>query len=684
MDVKKFYTDQERSDGVVIRARKKGIRIELIEPGEKIRTSPVLYIGAIGILFKDASKLRKRHLKLGVKYFFQYIAARMPAAGKRDSRDFSTLNFSDNWDSRVLTFTIAVTVHNQSAFEITRSINSIIGQTRKPDAIEVLDDGSTRPETIRALSKLKAEYPSIKFRRSKNRGVIASRNFLISICKTSHLLFCDPDDELNLTYLSSAEKIFQSDRTIEIVYPNVKVRTIGGEKNWITGPFDAKLLQLINTIPMSSVCSITFFRELNGYSHDFEDGYEDWDLWVRAALSGVRASRLNEYGYYYTEKKISRSSSAQRSATRLKEQIQERAFGQLCDVPQGFIGKTDIFIVAPWFIQGGGVDAVLDRLIQHYKKKKVTLVTTEGHPLHYVSAITKELREKIAVVERSDFKSDESFLFNLKKLSSNNSVIINLSAPWAFDNATRLADIAKHHFGFAFNEIGAERVLNCQGKLTEIWPVFRKLGNDLAHSKRIDTPIEIIHIGIPNKIMKNKQKVNRKRLVVGWLGRLSPEKDPYLFIELGKSVDPKEYVFRIAGDGPLREKVESRLIDAANISYSGFVKSAADFLRNLDILVITSEIEGIPLVAMEALKLGVYVVAPDVGGLPDLIKDKRDGLLYPRSKANAISALHQARKIILAGQAVPKLEDEFSETTMFAHIDSRINYYLKLEEKERS
>ena len=147
-----------------------------------------------------------------------------------------------------------------------RAIRSSLNQTRRPDVIEVLDDGSTNLQTLRALEKLRLENPSIKFLKSKNKGVVQARNQLISRCKTSHLLFLDPDDELLPDYLETAEAMFLGNRIIEIVYPDVIVRNQKKQSLWQTGPFDPTTLLILNTIPMSSVCSTNMLRELGGYS----------------------------------------------------------------------------------------------------------------------------------------------------------------------------------------------------------------------------------------------------------------------------------------------------------------------------------------------------------------------------------------------------------------------------------
>lgn len=146
---------------------------------------------------------------------------------------------------------------------------------------------------------------------SKNIGVIKGHNRIIEECETSHLVFFDPDDELMPEYLRGAEFLFLNNRALESVFPNILVPKGERLETWITGPFETKPLLSLNTIPMSAVCSMKLFKDLGGYSSDFDGGYEDWDFWVRAALSGAAAGHLNSIEFRYFSKELSRSSSAE-------------------------------------------------------------------------------------------------------------------------------------------------------------------------------------------------------------------------------------------------------------------------------------------------------------------------------------------------------------------------------------
>jgi glycosyltransferase involved in cell wall biosynthesis len=314
----------------------------------------------------------------------------------------------------------------------------------------------------------------------------------------------------------------------------------------------------------------------------------------------------------------------------------------------------------------------------------VALVTTERQPEEYTSAITDQLNKSILVIDRSRYANEKIFLNLLQSLASKHALIINLGSVWAFDNATLLSTFIKHHFAWVFNNLGIRRVFESPGPLTEVWPVYEGLISEFKDSNKKETSIALIYIGIQDRLKPKVKKLARKKLKVGWIGRLSPEKDPLKFIHTSKRCGKDEFEFTLAGDGPLRKYVLANSNKLKSFAYLGFVESSHSYIQDLDILVLTSSVEGIPLVAMEALQLGVYVIAPKIGGIPELITDKKDGLLYNGSENDLLRALEEARSIILAQQSYPKLDENFSEEKMFKLIDSRIAYYRKLPRIERA
>ncbi len=152
---------------------------------------------------------------------------------------------------------------------------------------------------------------------------------------------------------------------------------------------------------------------------------------------------------------------------------------------------------------------------------------------------------------------------------------------------------------------------------------------------------------------KEEDPPGGKGLVVGWAGRLVPVKDPFLFAEVAGLLARRfpGTRFPAAGGGPLLQEV--RPIPSP-VEWLGHVEDMPSFLAGLDLLVLTSRNEGLPLAAVEAMAAGVPVVAPPVGGVPDLLEKGCGGLVAASRKPEdlagaAASLLGDREALALAG-----------------------------------
>ena len=97
----------------------------------------------------------------------------------------------------------------------------------------------------------------------------------------------------------------------------------------------------------------------------------------------------------------------------------------------------------------------------------------------------------------------------------------------------------------------------------------------------------------------------------------------------------------LIGDGPDRHKVE-RLIDRLdlrrNIMMMGYRNDVPDLLRCADMLVLCSETESAPLTLLEAMSSGLPVIATNVGGVPEIVRDGVNGYLVPIKHPEDIAA----------------------------------------------
>lgn len=131
--------------------------------------------------------------------------------------------------------------------------------------------------------------------------------------------------------------------------------------------------------------------------------------------------------------------------------------------------------------------------------------------------------------------------------------------------------------------------------------------------------------------------------LVGIVGRLFPIKNHRLFLDAAALMARQELAARfvIVGDGALRPEMEqyAQALDIADrVIFTGWRHDLPRIYVDLDVLAVTSNNEGTPVSAIEAMAAGCPVVATRVGGLPDLIDDGESGYLVPPGDAQAVSA----------------------------------------------
>jgi glycosyltransferase involved in cell wall biosynthesis len=98
--------------------------------------------------------------------------------------------------------------------------------------------------------------------------------------------------------------------------------------------------------------------------------------------------------------------------------------------------------------------------------------------------------------------------------------------------------------------------------------------------------------------------------------------------------------FFAAGQGPRRDEVErwhASYAFGSAFTLLGYRDDTANLLAAADVFVQASTSEGLPVAVMEALALGVPVVATRVGGVPEIVRTGVEGLLVPASDPTALA-----------------------------------------------
>ena len=148
---------------------------------------------------------------------------------------------------------------------------------------------------------------------------------------------------------------------------------------------------------------------------------------------------------------------------------------------------------------------------------------------------------------------------------------------------------------------------------------------------------------VPAASLRAELGLDASALLVGFAGRLSPEKGPELFLRCAANILKAwpEAHFAVVGDGPLRAELDRQAERLGLVGHVHFTGLCADMPRiypQFDVLVSSSHSEAMPLAVMEAMASAVPVVATKVGGITDLVEQGGTGWLVGARDAEGLAA----------------------------------------------
>ncbi|MCK4475150.1 MAG: glycosyltransferase family 4 protein [Methanophagales archaeon] len=130
----------------------------------------------------------------------------------------------------------------------------------------------------------------------------------------------------------------------------------------------------------------------------------------------------------------------------------------------------------------------------------------------------------------------------------------------------------------------------------------------------IPNGVDINRFHPPEEDEKESKKKERD-VCIGYLGRLSPEKNIINMIKAVKVLASESWLdnvyLKIAGTGPLYNKIKK--MEDEKIKVLGYVEDAPSFYRSLNIFLLPSKLEAQPIALLEAMASGLPIIATDVG-----------------------------------------------------------------------
>jgi len=181
--------------------------------------------------------------------------------------------------------------------------------------------------------------------------------------------------------------------------------------------------------------------------------------------------------------------------------------------------------------------------------------------------------------------------------------------------------------------------------------------------------------GIGNNKIREELKIDPHCKVVGTIGRLTEEKGHIYLLQTAKEVLKRfsDAIFLIIGSGSLKEELEdqAKAMGLENkVIFTGVRRDIPEILNSIDVFVLPSLIEGLPMVLLEAMAAQKPIIATKVGEIPKILEQGKLGFLVKpkdvRGLADAIvSVLKDNDKINkISRKLYNKVRDNYSSEKM--------------------
>jgi glycosyltransferase involved in cell wall biosynthesis len=575
------------------------------------------------------------------------------------------------WPSDRPLVSVIIPCFNYGRF-VREAVDSVLSQTLQDFELIVVEGGSTDGETrniVRALRHPKLiviEQPRpTSVGENRLRGLLAARG--------KYAVFIDADDLIAPTYLEKAALALELTRS-DLAYPNVACFG-NSTARWETGDvFSLAGMAEGNQVPTVAMFRTDTWRTLSiGYGLHLD--LEDYDFWLRFAERGARGVKIREdlmqyrvHGSSMTDAIRDRQQEAMRriwaehapmlrrhrvarvSAAQAKP-INVRPGPDVVRCGGRAVQQMRIALALPWMAVGGADHLFQSVFADHADRDTGLLVYSTVEPPASMGDSTKgyaRITPDVFPLPRMlpDRAHPDAILHLLGSRQANVLMIAGSQATYALLPRIRAELPGLRVVDHLFNPVGHLPANREFAQFIDSQIVANdEVRRALLRAGEPPERIEVIHHGIdfewndPERVPRSDalpglELAPEDRLVL-FSGRLSEEKGALRFLDIAATLRSHPRIrFAMVGDGPLRAQVDAHAVGLgldAVVPRLGFVGDVRPYLRRADVVVVPSDIDGLPLVCLESLAMGVRVVASRVGALPDAVRPGLDGAVVASS-----------------------------------------------------
>lgn len=218
---------------------------------------------------------------------------------------------------------VVITSYNYARY-LPGAIESVLESDVPADDLWVtlVDDCSTDNTGQVIESYVKSDSRCVAVLRDENGGPGAARNSGIDAVPSRYVLCLDADDKIGSRYLHDAQRLLDGD-VADVVYPDRYVFGVGSQFAPSLDHVDLPTLLQVNTVVVSAPVRREMVLEAGGFDADIENGYEDWDLWLRLLKAGARFEYLPGLHFFVRIHQNSHSDRTHRSIEKWDAAIDE-------------------------------------------------------------------------------------------------------------------------------------------------------------------------------------------------------------------------------------------------------------------------------------------------------------------------------------------------------------------------
>jgi glycosyltransferase involved in cell wall biosynthesis len=595
-----------------------------------------------------------------------------------------------------------VTAYYNAKTYFEQTYRSVLNQTFPYFEWIIVNDGSTNEDEFEFLENIKKTDSRIKLFHIENGGAAKARNFGVENTSTEIFIPVDADDLLEPTFVEYLYFALTCNPKATWVYTD---SVAFGEQEYVWDrKFTSEIMKIENVANITSAINKKTFIEVGGYKSESKNLYEDWKLWLILLANNHFPIQIKRKLFWY-RRLNSGALAAINGNEKLKKKVIKEIDGLAKKVPNGiksitFDGtsnklfekpskwdlnlklkfkkeKTRILLLLPHMERGGADKFNLD-IIENINKNEfeigiITTLNSAGEWRQRFSEQVVDIFELAAFLDRNEWSAFIHYYITSRSVD----IVMNISSyygytimPWLRKEFPTVGLIdCVHAEGKYWRAGGYPRISATVDSILEKTFATNEYTRQVminSYGKKQEK-IETIYTGVDENYfcrkniscdeVKEKLCIDKDRPVILFLCRISPEKRPFLMLEIADELRNKipDICFLVVGNGPLLDDLK-RAVDERNLEKTIYITGMQDDIRPYyvasDIALICSIKEGLAITTFEAMLMEVPVVSADVGGQKELVDDK-------------------------TGRIVPCLQDEAKDFEAREYDAEEINFYTE-------